>query len=69
MKSLANRSILLMTHGSNRRGRNLKRRMSVKGAVKKTRSINVDCKFTIILAENVNHKIIVVILCKKDIFN
>ncbi|KRT82242.1 glycoside hydrolase, partial [Oryctes borbonicus] len=42
-KSLANRSILLMTHGAIRRaGRNLKRRMSVKGAVKKTRSINVD---------------------------
>ncbi|GJQ67280.1 hypothetical protein Trydic_g8181 [Trypoxylus dichotomus] len=42
-KSLANRSILLMTYGANRRAeRNLKRRMSVKGAVKKTRSINVD---------------------------
>lgn len=26
------------------RPRNLRRRMSVKGAIKKTRSINVDCK-------------------------
>lgn len=27
------------------RPRNLRRRMSVKGAIKKTRSINVDCKY------------------------
>lgn len=29
------------------RPRNLRRRMSVKGAIKKTRSINVDCKYTV----------------------
>ncbi|CAH0561386.1 unnamed protein product [Brassicogethes aeneus] len=42
LKSISNKSSLLMPTGSRPRQRNLRRRMSVRGAVKKTRSINVD---------------------------
>ncbi|XP_018569604.1 probable phosphorylase b kinase regulatory subunit alpha isoform X1 [Anoplophora glabripennis] len=42
VKSLSHKSLLLLTSGIRPRTRNLKRRMSVRGAVKKTRSINVD---------------------------
>ncbi|KAJ8912271.1 hypothetical protein NQ315_008318 [Exocentrus adspersus] len=42
VRSLSYKSSLLMTPGPRPRNKNLKRRMSVRGAVKKTRSINVD---------------------------
>lgn len=44
MKSLSTKSSLLMNPNPNRRREFLKRRMSVRGAIKKTRTINVDCK-------------------------
>lgn len=44
VKSLSTKSSLLITSGSRTRIKNLRRRMSIRGAVKKTRSINVDCK-------------------------
>lgn len=46
MKTLSTKSLLLCTPGiTKRRARDVKRKMSVKGAIKKTRSINVDCKY------------------------
>lgn len=45
MKSLSTKSSLLMAPNPSRRREFLKRRMSVKGAIKKTRTINVDCKY------------------------
>ncbi|KAJ8946070.1 hypothetical protein NQ318_009196 [Aromia moschata] len=42
VKSLFHKSSLLMVAATRPRSRNLKRKMSVRGAVKKTRSINVD---------------------------
>lgn len=44
LRSFNQKSTLTMKAGS-LRSRNLRRRMSVKGAIKKTRSINVDCKY------------------------
>lgn len=44
MKSLSAKSSLLVAPNPNRRSQFLKRRMSVRGAIKKTRTINVDCK-------------------------
>jgi hypothetical protein len=43
--------------GSSLRPRNLRRRMSVKGAIKKTRSINVDCKYILLFVIDVIQKI------------
>lgn len=43
LRSFSNRSTMNL-RGGNLRPRNLRRRMSCKGAIKKTRSINVDCK-------------------------
>jgi hypothetical protein len=45
LRSINLKNTLTMKAGS-LRPRNLRRRMSVKGAIKKTRSINVDCKYT-----------------------
>lgn len=45
MKTLSTKSSLLVAPNPNRRREFLKRRMSVKGAIKKTRTINVDCKY------------------------
>jgi phosphorylase kinase alpha/beta subunit len=42
LRSLTTKNALLMRGASGRGPRNLRRRMSVKGAIKKTRSINVD---------------------------
>lgn len=47
MKTLSTKSSLLVAPGSSRRGRYLKRRMSVRGAIKKTRTINVDCEYEV----------------------
>lgn len=44
-KSFTNKSTLLDKTVVCKGERNLRRRMSVKGAIKKTRSINVDCKY------------------------
>jgi phosphorylase kinase alpha/beta subunit len=44
LRSINHKNTLTMKAGS-LRPRNLRRRMSVKGAIKKTRSINVDCKY------------------------
>lgn len=44
LRSINLKNTLTMKSGS-LRPRNLRRRMSVKGAIKKTRSINVDCKY------------------------
>ncbi|XP_063909483.1 probable phosphorylase b kinase regulatory subunit alpha isoform X2 [Zophobas morio] len=43
VKSLSSKSSLLLHSGGRNRSKHLKRRMSVRGAIKKTRSINVDC--------------------------
>lgn len=43
LRSINQKNTLTMKPGS--RPRNLRRRMSVKGAIKKTRSINVDCEY------------------------
>lgn len=44
VKSLSHKSSLLVVSRAEPRSRKLRRRMSVRGAVRKTRSINVDCK-------------------------
>lgn len=41
MKCFSNKASLLMVNHSVRRGRNMRRRMSVKGLIKRTRSINI----------------------------
>lgn len=46
VKSLSHKSCLLSVSRTGPKNRNLRRRMSVRGAVKKTRSINVDCEYT-----------------------
>lgn len=43
MKSFSHKSSLLTQTRGNRHNRMMRRRMSCKGAIKKTRSINVDC--------------------------
>lgn len=42
---MSQKNTLAGMRGGSLRPRNLRRRMSVKGAIKKTRSINVDCKY------------------------
>lgn len=44
LRSINLKNTLTVKTGS-LRPRNLRRRMSVKGAIKKTRSINVDCEY------------------------
>lgn len=44
LRSFSNRSTMNL-RGGQLRPRSLRRRMSCKGAIKKTRSINVDCKW------------------------
>lgn len=45
LRSMSQKNTLAGMRGGSLRPRNLRRRMSVKGAIKKTRSINVDCKY------------------------
>lgn len=45
LRSISHKNSLAGMRGGSLRPRNLRRRMSVKGAIKKTRSINVDCKY------------------------
>lgn len=44
LRSFTHRASVSSVRSSGLRPKNLRRRMSVKGAIKKTRSINVDCK-------------------------
>lgn len=45
LRSISHKNSLAGMRGASLRPRNLRRRMSVKGAIKKTRSINVDCEY------------------------
>lgn len=45
LRSFGHRMSTTSIRSSGLRPKNLRRRMSVKGAIKKTRSINVDCKY------------------------
>lgn len=47
MKSFAHKSQLLTKASGNKPVHSLRRKMSVRGAIKKTRSINVDCNFIV----------------------